>query len=80
MLPIYPHMFEGGEQLTPHYGAGSPSLTDALQFVSDDLYELQVPTITSPDATDEASLCTLLNEIKADFNLLAAYVIRVIRG
>ncbi len=68
----------GGVGIEP--GSKSPTVAEAFRDIADDLDVLRVPTITSPDATDEASAVTLVNEIKAKLNALAAVVIKTTKA
>lgn len=49
-------------------------LAAALRSAVDDITGIKVATIVSPNATDTATAVTLVNEIKASLNAVAAYV------
>jgi len=70
----------GGSGLGPN--SGGPSLATALRDIADDLNGVQVGAVTSPNATDLASALTLLNEIKAALNAVAAgtYTLKTTKG
>jgi len=69
----------GQRELDPIDGA-EPTAATVLRDIADDLGTLQIPTITSPDATDLASAQTLVNEIKNKLNAIAAAAIKTTKA
>ncbi len=82
MAVINDRFGSGGANLAPGGSAGKPSLAEALRDIADDLADLQLPTITTPDAsaTYGTNEQALLNEIKAAINALAAASLRTTKG
>ena len=70
----------GGSNLAPGGSQGVPDLATALREVADDLDTLQIPTVTSPDASDLATAITLVNEIKTKLNVIAAATIKTTKA
>lgn len=70
----------GGSGLTPRGSSDTPSLATALRDLADDAAALQVATIASADASDLATAITLVNEIKAALNVIAAATIKTTKA
>ena len=69
----------GQQNLDPIDGL-APTAAEVLRDIADDLGTLQIPTITSPDASDLPTAITLLNEIKGALNTLAAASIKTTKA
>jgi len=80
MSIIKDNFAEGGANLVPAGAAGFPTLAEALGEIADDLAAIKLTEILSDDATEINSAITLVNEIKAAINVLAAYTIKTARG
>lgn len=82
MAAISKRFGSGGANVAPGGNAGSPSLSDALRDIADDLAAVQVDAITAPVATVAAgasptkaefdAVVTLVNEIRTKINAGAA--------
>jgi len=70
----------GGANVVPSGAQGKPTLAQALRDIADDLANLQVAEITSPDATDLATALTLVNEIKGALNTVAGETLLTTKG
>ena len=72
----------GGANLVPGRSGGVPTLAEALRDVADDLAGIKVAALAADASTDVVAAnaidlpttLTLVNETKADFNLLRATV------
>lgn len=77
MAEIPKNFGTGGAGLT-NEGSGEPTLKEILDGVADDLADVKVATIATADAgaSYTANEQTLLNEIKAALNAIAAKTVR----
>lgn len=79
MAAIKTSFGSGGSSLTPG-GTSTPTLATALRDIADDLAAVKVATIASDDATDLSTALTLVNEIKAALNAIAAETLATTKG
>jgi len=81
MAAIPENFGSGGANLAPGGSAGSPDLATALREVADDLAALQPTAVATPDAGAAygANEQTLINELKAKVDALAAVVLKTTR-
>lgn len=82
MVAISKRFGSGGVNLQPGGSAGTPILADALCDVADDLAALRPASVAVADAgaTYGTTEQTLLNELKAKVNALAAVVPKTIKA
>lgn len=80
MAAISINFGSGGSNLASGRSGGIPTLAEALRDIADDLAGTKVAAlaadastnVVAADAVDLATVLTLANETKADFNLLRA--------
>lgn len=77
-----PSNFGSGGSGVPPAGSATPSLRDILFDIADDLGDVKVAAIATPDAgaSYTANEQALLNEIKAALNAIAAKTVRTTKG
>lgn len=82
MAAISKQFGSGGANLAPGGSAGKPSLAEALRDVADDLAALKPTVVAAADAGAAygAAEQTLLNELKAKVNALAAVVLKTTKA
>jgi hypothetical protein len=82
MAAISKHFGSGGANVAPGGSAGQPALADVLRDVADDLGSFRGTPVVATDAGDTygANEKTLLNELKAKVNALAAVVLKTTKA
>ncbi len=78
MAAISKRFGSGGANVAPGGSAGQPALADALRDIADDLAALRSMPVVAADAGAAygANEQSLLNELKAKINALAAVVLK----
>lgn len=82
MAEIEKSFGSGGANLSPGGASGTPTLAEALRDVADDLAALKPTPVVAADgsATYGSAEQTLLNELKARVNALAAAVLKTTKA
>lgn len=76
MAVIPKNFMAGGSGHAPKGAAGRPSLKEILFDVADDLAGIKPVTVATVDAEDLPTAIALVNDLKAEANARAAYVIK----